>query len=245
MAEYNTAPVATVETAPVAKRKPGRPRKNPTITEVVKAQAEVPAAATPVKVKDPLDKKLDYFQYNRDPNAAEPWESENPMDTPQIRKIKAEYPNLRFHFVSQRNLELKGKDYHGWQLFSDTKRPNGLKVGNDLFLAAMPEEMAQQYNEHTAYRSTERVRGLQENQMETIAQIEAQKGAMGISEVSGTGITVGSVPKFTRQIAGRPIAGGGYSRGYTREEVHEMAIKQREARAKARSYSIPGVRPSG
>jgi len=197
--------------------------------------AGVVASPEPVvdKVTDPFDKKLDYFEYTKDPNALDDWEYQegvNPLTLP--RDIRESYPNLRFRWVSEYNLRTKGENYHGWQLFKDGKRPEGVRRGNDLRLAAMPEERAQRYNDEMAYRSTANVKGLQERQIRNVVEAEKIPGVSALrveGEVGGVSIGPGR---------------SGQQRGYSREEVREMIIKAREERAKGRkSYSFLGGIP--
>jgi len=117
-----------------------------------------------------------------------------------------------------------GMDYKGWQKFVDPTLgyPEGLKRGNDTMLFAMPEERAQRYNDKVAAESTQRVKELQEHQIELNER--AAKAGLQPYEPKGSGTGGIAVGERAR----------GQSRGLSREEVVERITKQQEDRARGR-----------
>ena len=149
-----------------------------------------------------------------------------------------------------------GDLYQGWQVFKDSKYPNGLKSGGDLVLSFMPEDRAVARNLHYQEQSTEQVRGIQERQIDAIDRAAAELRAKGVdasSLVAGqtvtgddgrsttVGVTVGA--SKTRNRATGAVTER--YRGYHPEQVAEMRAKAKEDRSKDRAYSIPGTKPSG
>lgn len=172
--------------------------------------------------KDAFDRKLDHFQYTKDENELQIWERDQSLSPLHVPKdIKTKYPDMRWHWVSDKKLNRVGTGYQGWQLFKDSKHPEGVKRGNDLRLAAMPEDMARKYNEHTMSESNQRMQGLSELDLERGASALRQQG----HEVEYTGHGI-SLDKSAR----RPV------RGLHPEEVKERAAKAREQAQKGRVY---------
>lgn len=198
-----------------AKKKRGRPFKNKTAVAAVTG--------------DPLDRKLDHFQYTKDERELEWWEGnqkESPLHVPEaIRKAN---PGMRFHWVSKGRITRLGKGYHGWQVYSDRKNPDGVNRGNDLILAAMPEERAAAYNKYVSRKSTEAVRGAQARQFEHMDTC-IDMGRDAVPEADG-GTAIGVRPKVGK--------GGGYARGYDPEQVKEIIAKNRERMSKHKKIFI-------
>ncbi|KKK80311.1 hypothetical protein LCGC14_2824770 [marine sediment metagenome] len=174
---------------------------------------------------DPHDKKLDHFQYTKDPNQLDYWEFGEDVNTMSVPKnIRDKYPGMRFHWRSMARIDRLGMDYKGWQKFVDPTLgyAEGLKRGNDTMLFAMPEERAQRYNDKVAEDSTQRVRELQEHQME----MNDRATAAGLQPYEAKGEGTGGIAIGERA--------KGQSRGISREEVVERITKQQEARARGR-----------
>ncbi len=174
---------------------------------------------------DPHDKKLDHFQYTKDPNQLDYWEFGEDVNTMSVPKnIRDKYPEMRFHWRSMARIDRLGMDYKGWQKFVDPTLgyAEGLKRGNDTMLFAMPEERAQRYNDKVAEDSTQRVRELQEHQME----MDERATAAGLQPYEAKGKGTGGIAIGERA--------KGQSRGISREEVVERITKQQEARARGR-----------
>lgn len=214
-------------------------------------QAKLAAEPPRIETKDELDRKLDHFRYSLDPEATMMWEHDetvSPLHVP--KEIKDRYPHLEWRFVSNRTLDIKGKGYNGWELFHDQSYPEGLKRGPDLRLAAMPREFAESYRRKVQDRSTEQVRNLQTGQIAKMEQAVHDLNAAGVEagmlgdgevladekgrrrEFSGGGINIGARPKVGK--------GGGYQRGVSRAEIHEMRIKSAEAQGKNKVYAFMG-----
>ena len=211
---------------------------------------DVRTEPVPVKVKDEFDKKLDHFQYEN--VSSYEWEQQNPLNVP--REIKEAYPQFTFRYraIDHRTQTLwRGKDYHGWQVFTDSKNPEGIKVGGDLVLCAMPNERAESYRKYVANLSTDQVRAMQESSLEAVDRAGSELRAKGVdfkafnpgSQVTGrtggksapVGISVGA--ERDRK-TGEPTS---QHRGYPPEELQEMAAKAQEERDKnrtTRSYSV-------
>ena len=190
---------------------------------------------------DPHDKKLDYFQYDPEASGYE-WEKENPLKEPSA--ILQKYPGMRprWRAIDPKTGGLRNGDlYQGWQVFKDSKYPNGLKSGGDLVLSFMPEERAVSRNLHYEERSTEQVRNIQEKQVAEVDRANAELRAAGTDASASAAITVG-VSRITDKKTGaiREVY-----RGYHPEQIAEMQAKAKENRSKDRAYSIPGTRPSG
>jgi hypothetical protein len=197
------------------------------------------------KFKDELDRKLDYFQYTLDPKEAALWEHDESLSPLYVpADVKRRYPHLAWRWVSRYKLDNKGDGYNGWQLFKgDVKYPEGIRRGNDMFLAAMPKKMAESYRRRVAERSSSNVRDVQYGQIAKMEQAARQLQAQGIeAEViapgcdtanPGTpGFIVGQRPRFGK--------GGGYTRGASREEMREHLQREAEARSKRRVYIFMG-----
>lgn len=201
--------------------------------------------------KDAEDAKLDYFQYSLDPKAAMMWEHDetvSPLHVP--KEIKDRYPGLEWRFISNRTLDVKGKGYNGWEIFSDPAYPQGLKRGPDLRLAAMPKEYAERYRNKVSERSTEQVRNLQYGQISKMEQAVHDLNASGVeAQMLSEGETVTGQDGRTRKFGGagisigrRPVVGrgGNYQRGLSRSEVHEIRAKAIEESRKQKSYVFMG-----
>lgn len=239
METTETAVLETPELTVADKRKAALQKARDAKKAKKEAQATAPATTA---FKDAFDRKLDHFQYEASPDAMQDWEAENPLNSRVIQKVKKKYPGMRCRFVSSYSMDKRGVGYRGWQLFKDKEHPTGIKVGNDLHLAMMPEEMAQRYNDEMAYRSTRDLVKLQEDMMETsigqgLSQEEMER--MGASKGSVPGMIVGDKPRTRVVLGGKTIRGGGYNRSkrtVSREEfVRRM---EKEKIASTRSYSF-------
>ena len=195
------------------------------------------------EMKDAFDRKLDHFQYHASPDEIQDWKEEKPLNSRVVRAIKKKYPHMRCRFVSNFSLDKRGKGYRGWQLFSDNDHPEGVKVGNDLFLAMMPEEMAQSYNDEMAYRSTrELVKHTEQMQEMGIGSglTEAELEKMGAPKGSVQGMQVGDKPRTKAVFGGKTIYGGGYNRtkrSVDREQFVRRMEKERTASTRAYSFA--------
>ena len=209
----------TVEVPPIPADEPATVISSGTEPEESKKYAVAGAGA------DPHDKKLDHFQYTKDPNQLDYWEFGEDVNTMSVPKnIRDKYPGMRFHWRSMARIDRLGMDYKGWQKFVDPTLgyAEGLKRGNDTMLFAMPEERAQRYNQKVAEDSTQRVRELQEHQME----MDDRATAAGLQPYEAKGKGTGGIAIGERA--------KGQSRGISREEVVERITKQQEARARGR-----------
>lgn len=216
-------------------RKPGSKNK-----KTLRAEARQEPVVT--EMKDKLDLTLDHFQYHASPDEIQDWKEEKPLNSRVVRNIKKKYPGMRCRFVSNFSLEKRGKGYRGWQLFSDSEHPNGVKVGNDLFLAMMPEELAQSYNDEMAYRSTRELVKIQEEMQETAigsGLTGKEMEAMGAPKGSMPGLTVGDKPRTKAVFGGKVVYGGGYNRS-KRSVAREDFVRrmEKERTAATRSYSF-------
>lgn len=219
--------------------------RNQTATQNMESPLPVVAA------KDEFDKKLDHFQYSLDPQAVALWEHDetvSPLHVP--KELKDQYPNLEWHWVSERNLKNKGRGYNGWEIFYDAHNPEGVMRGPDMRLGVMPKEMAERYRRRVSETSTEQVKNLQSGQIAKmdraiaeLNQANIEAGLLGDGEqlidtqgrrreFSGAGISVGRRPAIGK--------GGNYQRGFSREEVHEMQAKVIEDRKKSKTYAFMG-----
>lgn len=195
---------------------------------------------SPVGVKDNLDIKLDHFQYTLDPEEAAVWEHDETISPLHVPKhIRDKYPQFDWHYVSEYKIRTRGLGYNGWQLFKDSTYPEGIKRGNDLFLAAMPKKMAESYRRRVSERSTEAVRNVQ---YRGIARMEQALGELhdpdaGILQPGETvaGREVHGAGRVVRRA--RVGIGGNYP---TREEIHERIAKGIEERNKKKVYSFLG-----
>lgn len=218
------------------KRRGGRPKGS-------KNKRTVQAAPVVTKMNDEFDRKLDHFQYHASPDEIQDWKEEKPLNSRVVRNIKKKYPGMRCRFVSNHSLEKRGKGYRGWQLFSDSDHPNGVKVGNDLFLAMMPEELAQSYNDEMAYRSTRELVKIQEEMQDTAigsGLTGKEMEAMGAPKGSMPGLTVGDKPRTKAVFGGKTIYGGGYNRSkrsIDREQFVKRMEKERIASTRAYSFA--------
>jgi hypothetical protein len=196
-----------------------------------------PAASAKV-VKDALDLKLDHFTGTKDDKTMEWWEGDqtlSPLHVPKEVKDNTAYADRRWHWSSDTKWSKYGKNYHGWQLFTDAAHPEGIRRGNDTFLTWMPEEKAARYNAFTSRQSTQRVRGLQENQLKRSAASdpEVMQGEAHLN--------IGERPVSGMMIKGKFVPTGPRGRrGYSAEEMHEMVTKAKEDRGKRRVYSYGG-----
>lgn len=228
------------------KGKPRGPRAKPLVSPSgLPSQEEINAAN---ESADALDKKLGDFAYTKDPGMMEIWEAAgtaSPVDVPP--NIKKKYPGMRWHWSSERTWDKWGKNHSGWQTFQDKDHPHGVRRGNDLFLTAMPEEMAQARNEKLQLESTYKVRGMVEKaasselELSDDERFESENAKQrGIPK----GMSVGDRPQTRVMLGGKLRTGGGYNRaGLKRSEIHDQIIRERQDRSKRRVYSIPGVNP--
>jgi hypothetical protein len=204
------------------------------------------AKITPkIGARDNLDIKLDHFQYTLDPQEQAVWEQDETISPLHVPKsIKDRYPDMEWHWVSSRTVEVKGRNYHGWQLFRSKEYPEGVNRGNDLHLAAMPKELAQSYRDAVANRSSERVRDLQG---QTIGKMEKAltdmrdpgSGMIGPGDTVGGKQVLGGIEVGSRGPFGR---GGNYQRGMSRSELYERLAKIQEERGKNKKYVDLGRR---
>lgn len=189
-------------------KKRGRPKK---------AVSEATTSSPATVLKDPLDNKLDHFQYHASDRDLDIWEHTDISPVHVPKDIKEKYPGLRFRYVSKQRWDKYGKEYHGWQRFTDPAlAPDGVNRGNDTFLAAMPEERALAYNRYVSQKSREAVQGIQDTQIENAARMERA----GI-EPLGTGLVVETNQPRT---------------GYNRQQLLERIRKNREEHAKKKVY---------
>ena len=96
----------------------GRPKGSKNKPKPANGEAEIdsvivgtPTATVAEVVGDPLDKKLDHFQYATDEHSGDIWEHGegiNPLDLPKA--VRERYPHLRFHWCSESKWDKKGKD---------------------------------------------------------------------------------------------------------------------------------------
>ena len=204
------APEQVVETASTTEEKPRRPRIKMGRTD--------------------LEQKLDHFQYTNEEEALKMWEygkDTNPLKLPA--EIKKSYPHMRFRWVSRRMWDKYGKNHNGWQQFKDKTHQDGVTRGNDLFLCAIPEDVARKREDFFREQSSEKIKDIQRKAISTIEEIEASGGeAIGSPEQLAKGIVIGRRPKFGK--------GGDYQRGLQAAMVEEVIAKNREKMAKNRKY---------
>lgn len=185
---------------------------------------------------------LEKFAYKGTPGEMDDWEANedvSPMHVP--KEIRTAYPNLSFRYVSAYGVKTRGANYHGWQKFSDNQFPEGVKRGNDMYLAAMPKERAQRYRDKVAEDSVQRIRSRQEKSLEFqigqgLSKEEMEK--MGIPAGSEAGLLIGVRPKTKTRFGNRTVIGGGGQRGMSRAEAHEHIRREVEDRKKKRVYSF-------
>lgn len=236
MSETNV--VMPTEEAPKKRRgmpKGGWPKK-----------AEVGREKLPVAMQG---EALEKFAYKGTPGEMDDWEANedvSPMHVP--KEIREAYPNLSFRYVSQYSVRTRGANYRGWQKFSDNQFPDGVKRGNDMFLAAMPKERAERYRQKVSEDSIDRIRSQQEKSI----QFLSSEGAMSQEEVDSVarannradlvgapgGLVVGVRPTTKTRFGNRTIIGGGGQRGMSRAEVHDHIRREAEDRKKKRAYSF-------
>lgn len=200
----------------------------PETSTTVEEQPQVLARET----KTPLERKLDHFSYETSEDAAQLWEHGkdiNPLKLPD--GLKKEYPNLRFRWCAYDMWRKRGKNYQGWQEFKDSKHPDGLKRGNDLFLCAIPEDLARKREKYFQDQSTEAVKDAQRRAIANIERIETEKDAYGGQPFGKPGEVAAGIA-----IGARPLGG---NRGFQKEAIEEIIIKNRERMAKNRTYFIP------
>ena len=186
--------------------------------------------------------RLEEFAYKANDADLEYWEGNeaaSPLHVPDA--LKKKYPNMDWRWVSKRTLENRGAGYNGWQIFSDGQYKEGLKRGNDSFLAAMPKERAQRYRDYVSERSMERIRSVQEKAV--TAQIgstmsDEELKQMGAPDGAHHGLSIGERPRTTKQFGNRTIRGGGGTRGLTRSDLRQMAQEEINRRRANRSYSF-------
>ena len=174
---------------------------------------------------DPCDKKLDHFQYTKDPKELDYWEfNENVNPLTVDKKVEKEYPEFTWHWRSKARIDRLGMDYMGWEKFTDKSLGyvDGMKRGNDLILFCMPKERAQRYRNKVASESTGRVKELQEQQMELTDR--AVRAGLQPYEPKGSGTGGIAVGERAR----------GQSRGLSQEEVRERIVKRQEDRNRGR-----------
>lgn len=204
---------AAPQTAP--KRKRGRPRKD----------------ATAAVTADPLDRKLNHFLTTKDDRDLEWWEHDQTVSPLDTSKFRAKHPDRRFRWTSEKRWDRLGKNYHGWQVYTDGEHPDGIKRGSD-FLTWMPEEKAARYNKYVSETSSSRVRNQQQSETEKRSRVA---GLDGFSEVEG-GLKIGSRPMTGMLVNGKFVPAGRGKRGYSLDELKEAHVKQQEQRAKGRKY---------
>ncbi|MGH9969977.1 MAG: hypothetical protein ACREBG_19585, partial [Pyrinomonadaceae bacterium] len=208
-------------------------------TATVVTNSAEPGTAGTYVTSDPFDQKLAHFQYATDEHSGDVWEHGegiNPLDLPKA--IREGYPHLRFRWCSEPKWDKKGKNYDGWQRFTDPKLcPDGERRGRDLFLAAMPEERARKRDRFVQQRSTDMIKSVQERNLDTIAQIQHGE-SQGIAPLDTPvhGVQIGRRPETRIPFGGKVRKGGGYNRGLSMEEVQEVVRKNRESEAKRRKY---------
>lgn len=235
----------------IEKRKPGRHFKECKCKWCVATRArltEKPGTQTskePVVVggRDELEVKLDHFQYSMDPREVAVWEQDetiSPLSVPS--DIQKKYPQFAWRYVSQLKLNTRGRGYHGWELFSDSKLgyPDGVKRGNDLFLAAMPKELAESYRRTVSERSTEAVKDIQLRGMARMESALAGMPGEYQAEIIAEGGKVGG--RTTLGITVGRNEARGFQRGLSREEVHNQIAKSIAERKKNKVYMDMGNR---
>lgn len=245
MENQETVTVTSGETSTTPVRRGGRPKGSKN-KATLRREAVAPTAPATTEFKDEFDRKLDHFQYHASEDEIMDWKEEKPLNSRVVRSIKKKYPGMRCRFVSSYSLDKRGKGYRGWQLFSDKDHPNGVKVGNDLFLAMMPEELAKSYNDEMAYRSTrDLVRHTEEMQEMAIGSgmsgEEMEK--IGAPKGSQPGMSVGDKPRTKVVLGGKTIYGGGYNRtkrSMNREEFVKRMEKERIASTRTYSFGSRG-----
>lgn len=204
------------EVTTTAPRKRGRPRKD---------------AAPATVIADPVDRKLDHFSTTTDARQLDWWEADQSLSPLHVPKeITDKYPDRRFHWSSENKWKRNGKNYHGWQTFTNAEYPDGLKRGNESFLTWMPEERAARYNKYVARESGNRVRGQQDNQTEKVGRSTEEMKIEG-------GLTIGARPMTGMLVNGKFIPSGARGhRGYSPDQIKEAVAKAQESRAKNRKY---------
>lgn len=197
---------------------------------------------------DPTDKNLYGAMYD-ETYSSQAWDSSNPMSVPP--DIVKNNPGMRFYYRAadpkNPNHLRKGDHYNGWQRYNSNKYPNGYVVGGDLILSFMPEEAAQKINTRYQDESTERIRSMQQDQVEALDRAAAELSGKGVefrisepgsrfqSEDGRTakypvGVTVGPSKSRNRK-TGQEIK---QYRGYHPEELAELAAKTQEKRSRNR-----------
>ena len=234
MENQQTITATSGETSTTPVRRGGRPKGSKN-KATLRREATAPATPITTGFKDEFDRKLDHFHYDATEDEIHDWKEEKPLNSRAVRSIKKKYPGMRCRFVSSYSLDKRGKGYRGWQLFSDKDHPNGVKVGNDLFLAMMPEELAKSYNDEMAYRSTRDLVKHTE-QMQEMAIGSGLSGdemeKIGAPKGSQPGMSVGDKPRTKVVLGGKTIYGGGYNRtkrSMNREEFVKRMEKERIA----------------
>ena len=196
----------------------------------------------PMRLQGPVStEKLEEFRYTANEADLQYWEGNpeaSPLNVPKA--IRDKYPNMDFHWCSEKKWDKLGKNYQGWQKFTDNKHPEGMKRGNDLFLAAMPKERAQRYRDHVAEQSIERLRSAQSKALQS--QVGSVMNSKELEEMGAQGATpgllIGQRPRTRTQFGNKTITGGGFVRGMKRSEVAEIVRKEIADRRKNRTYSF-------
>ena len=185
--------------------------------------------------------KLEEFRYTASEEDLQYWEGNpeaSPLNVPKA--IRDKYPNMDFRWCSEAKWNKLGKNWQGWQRFTDNQRPEGLKRGNDLFLAAMPKERAQRYRDHVALESIERLRAAQSKALQ--AQVGSTMNSKELEAMGASGATpgllIGQRPHTRTQFGNRTIVGGGFVRGMSKSEVRDIVRKEIADRKKNRVYSF-------
>ena len=214
--------VAVEEAAPLPiKKRRGRPFKK-------KAEPLGERAARVTRddqVSTDETRKLDHFQYSKDPKDLQWWEGDktlSPMHVPD--GLREKRPDLAFKYLSKARIDRLGAGYHGWEIYKDNKHPLGIGRGNDLILGCKPEEDAEKYRRFVSESSSKAVRGMQEAQFNRV-EAGIDMGRDAVPEADG-GTAIGVRPKVGK--------GGGYRRGYDPEQVREIIAKNRERMNKHR-----------
>ena len=205
-----------------------RKKDQPRLTE-----AEQPPVN--LQAKDPLDKKMDYFQYQASDHELQVWEhaGENPYNSPILKDVKAKYPHLHFRMCNENTLRDK-RD--GFQMFKDGAHPDGVKIGTQT-LACIPKEKERIRAAYVSEQANRDIRSRQENSVS--AAIGETLNEEDLKQFGGgtPGITVGRRPVTHTQFGNRTVRGGGYQRGGGVDVAY--ARRQMDDRKKNRVYSIP------
>jgi len=198
------------------------------LNDVPKKKRGRPPKSAAAVTADPLDRKLDHFATTRDEGQLDWWEADQTVSPLDTSTFKTQHPDRRFHWSSEKKWDKNGKNYHGWQVYTDAEHPNGIKRGTD-FLTWMPEERARRYNQYVARESSQRVRGAQEKSID-----KAGRGNEDM-RIEG-GLSIGPRPMSGMLVNGKFIPSGKGQRGYSPDEIKEAVAKSRESASRGRKY---------